>query len=85
MSFSFSGALFTYDQINTSLEIAFKFGVDQINRDANLLPQTQVSYDIQYVPRDNSFHTIKTGESSVVGIRKIKFRLIFDTHFLNSV
>ncbi|XP_025205517.1 glutamate receptor ionotropic, kainate 2 isoform X2 [Melanaphis sacchari] len=54
------GALFTHDQINSSLEIAFKFAVDQINRDAHLLPHTQVSYDIQYVPYDDSFYTIKT-------------------------
>lgn len=53
--------MFTHDQINSSLEIAFKFAVDQINRDAHLLPHTQVSYDIQYVPHDDSFYTIKTG------------------------
>lgn len=55
------GALFTYEQMNSTLETAFKFAVNQINRDSNLLPHTQVSYDIQYVPHDNSFHTIKTG------------------------
>lgn len=47
--------------MNSSLEMAFKFAVNQINRDANLLPHTHVSYDIKYVPQDNSFHTIKTG------------------------
>lgn len=57
----FSGALFTYDQINSSLEQTFKFAVNQINLDANILPYTQVYYDIRYVPYDNSFHTIKTG------------------------
>lgn len=57
----FPGALFTHDQINSSIEIAFKFAVDQINRDANLLPHTHVSYDIRYVPPDNSFRAIKTG------------------------
>ncbi|CAI6362581.1 unnamed protein product [Macrosiphum euphorbiae] len=59
------GALFTHDQINSSLEIAFKFAVDQINRDAHLLPHTQVSYDIQYVPHDDSFYTIKTACSQL--------------------
>ncbi|XP_050440988.1 glutamate receptor ionotropic, kainate 2-like isoform X2 [Adelges cooleyi] len=53
------GALFTYDQINGSAEVAFKFSVNQINHDVNLLPHTQVSYDIQYVPNDNSFYATK--------------------------
>lgn len=47
--------------MNSTLEVAFKFAVHQINRDSSLLPHTQVTYDIQYVPHDNSFHTIKTG------------------------
>lgn len=74
----YAGALFTHEQKNSSLEIAFKFAVNQINRDANLLPHTQVSYDIQYVPNDNSFHTIKTGTAiefwkSTTVLFKIKF------------
>lgn len=74
----FSGALFTYDQINSSLEQAFKFAVNQINLDANLLPYTQVHYDIRYVPHDNSFQAIKTGiKNKIFFIFLIKQNILF--------
>ncbi|XP_025836785.1 glutamate receptor ionotropic, kainate 1-like [Agrilus planipennis] len=53
------GALFTEDQKDTSLELAFKYAVYRINKDPNLLPNTTLVYDIQYVPKDDSFRTSK--------------------------
>ncbi|KAJ4452076.1 hypothetical protein ANN_03592 [Periplaneta americana] len=63
---SFSGAtskikwaIFTEDQKDSSAELAFKYAVYRINKDKHLLPRTTLVYDIQYVPRDDSFHASK--------------------------
>ncbi|CAG9821798.1 unnamed protein product [Phaedon cochleariae] len=39
--------------------MAFKYAVYKINKDRDLLPNTTLVYDIQYVPRDDSFRTSK--------------------------
>ncbi|GLV33801.1 uncharacterized protein CBL_11312 [Carabus blaptoides fortunei] len=52
-------AIFTEDQKDTSVELAFKYAVYRINKDRELLPNTTLVYDIQYVPRDDSFRTSK--------------------------
>lgn len=56
-----SGALFTDDQKDGSSELAFKYAVDRINNDRTLLSNTKLIYDIQYVPREDSFHAAKKG------------------------
>ncbi|XP_065161284.1 glutamate receptor ionotropic, kainate 2 isoform X2 [Atheta coriaria] len=53
------GAIFTEDQKDSSVELAFKYAVYRINKDKDLLPNTTLVYDIQYVPRDDSFRTSK--------------------------
>ncbi|XP_030751505.1 glutamate receptor ionotropic, kainate 2 [Sitophilus oryzae] len=53
------GAIFTEDQKNSSSELAFKYAVYKINKDRVILPNTTLVYDIQYVPRDDSFRTSK--------------------------
>lgn len=58
----FSGAIFTEDQKNSTTELAFKYAVYKINKDKTFLPHTALVYDIQYVPRDDSFHASKKGE-----------------------
>ncbi|XP_015833585.2 LOW QUALITY PROTEIN: glutamate receptor ionotropic, kainate 2 [Tribolium castaneum] len=53
------GAIFTEDQRDSATELAFKYAVYKINKDKTLLPYTSLVYDIQYVPRDDSFHASK--------------------------
>ncbi|XP_042204499.1 glutamate receptor ionotropic, kainate 2-like isoform X1 [Homarus americanus] len=53
------GAMFTVDQREGPTELAFKYAVYRINKDSELLPNTTLVYDIQYVPRDDSFHASK--------------------------
>ncbi|RZF41428.1 hypothetical protein LSTR_LSTR000142, partial [Laodelphax striatellus] len=53
------GAIFTQDEKDSSTELAFKYAVYRINKDKSLLPNTTIMYDIQYVPRDDSFRTSK--------------------------
>ncbi|XP_071050380.1 glutamate receptor ionotropic, kainate 2 isoform X5 [Onthophagus taurus] len=53
------GAIFTEDQKDSSVELAFKYAVYRINKDRAILPNTTLVYDIQYVPRDDSFRTSK--------------------------
>jgi hypothetical protein len=60
----FSGAIFTEDQKDSSAELAFKYAVYRINKDRHILPRTTLVYDIQYVPRDDSFHASKKGRPS---------------------
>jgi len=57
----FSGAIFTEEQRDSSAELAFKYAVYRINKDKYILPRTTLVYDIQYVPRDDSFHASKKG------------------------
>ncbi|KAF2357618.1 Ionotropic glutamate receptor L-glutamate and glycine-binding domain [Trinorchestia longiramus] len=51
--------MFTEDQREGPTEVAFKYAIYRINKDNNLLPNTTLLYDVQYVPRDDSFHTSK--------------------------
>ncbi|XP_066598282.1 glutamate receptor ionotropic, kainate 2 isoform X1 [Prorops nasuta] len=53
------GAIFTEDQKDSSSELAFKYAIYKINKDKTLLPNTSLVYDIQYVPKDDSFRTSK--------------------------
>ncbi|XP_064104775.1 glutamate receptor ionotropic, kainate 2-like [Macrobrachium nipponense] len=53
------GAMFTVDQREGPTELAFKYAVYRINKDSSLLSNTTLVYDIQYVPRDDSFHASK--------------------------
>ncbi|KAJ8924607.1 hypothetical protein NQ315_000757 [Exocentrus adspersus] len=67
------GAIFTEDQKDSSTELAFKYAVYKINRDKTLLPYTSLVYDIQYVPRDDSFHASKKGINYLVaGLIKLR-------------
>lgn len=55
-----SGALFSRDQ-KKSIETAFKYAVHKINKDKIILPKSNLIYDIQYVPNEDSFHASKKG------------------------
>ncbi|XP_059470908.1 glutamate receptor ionotropic, kainate 2-like isoform X6 [Neocloeon triangulifer] len=61
------GAIFTEDQKDSSTELAFKYAVYRINKDKTLLPKTTLVYDIQYVPKDDSFHASKKACQQVHG------------------
>ncbi|XP_015436904.1 PREDICTED: glutamate receptor ionotropic, kainate 2-like [Dufourea novaeangliae] len=53
------GAIFTEDQRDSPSELAFKYAIYKINKDKTLLANTTLVYDIQYVPKDDSFRTSK--------------------------
>lgn len=59
---NFAGAIFTEDQKDSPSELAFKYAIYKINKDKTLLANTTLVYDIQYVPKDDSFRTSKKGE-----------------------
>ncbi|CRK95896.1 CLUMA_CG009342, isoform A [Clunio marinus] len=53
-------AIFSEEQRDTSIELAFKYAVYKINKDRSILPKTTLVYDIQYVPDStDSFRTSK--------------------------
>lgn len=58
----FAGALFTENERDGATELAFKYAVYRINKDRALLPNATIVYDIQYIPKDDSFHAAKRGE-----------------------
>jgi len=66
-----SGAIFTEDQKDSSTELAFKYAVFRINKDKTLLPKTTLVYDIQYVPKDDSFHASKKGKFNLKSKHKL--------------
>lgn len=51
------GAIFTDDQKDSPTELAFKYAVYKINKDPTILANRTLSYDIQYVPKEDSFRT----------------------------
>ncbi|XP_037925932.1 glutamate receptor ionotropic, kainate 2 isoform X1 [Hermetia illucens] len=53
------GAIFSEDQRNSPSELAFKYAVHNVNRDKSILPDTTLVYNVQYVPKDDSFHASK--------------------------
>lgn len=73
---TFPGAIFTHDQKDSSTELAFKYAVYKINKDKIILPKTTLEYDIQYVPKDDSFHASKKGEHAPRVRYVILFRAI---------
>ncbi|KAH7645139.1 glutamate receptor [Dermatophagoides farinae] len=52
-------ALFTEEERDGPSELAFKYAIFRINKDRTLLENTTLTYDIQYVPREDSFHASK--------------------------
>jgi hypothetical protein len=59
-----TGGIFREDQKDGSAELAFKYAVYRLNRERTILPNTTLVYDIQYVPRDDSFRTSKKGNNN---------------------
>lgn len=51
------GAIFSEDQKDSSIELAFKYAVYKINKDRSILPKTTLVYDIQV--RNNSIEITK--------------------------
>lgn len=51
----------TEEQRGSPTEQLFKYAVERINRDPELLPNTTLIYDIHYVDREDSWHTSKKG------------------------
>ena len=57
----FIGAIMTEEQRGGPTEQLFKYAVERINRDTELLPNTTLIYDIHYVDREDSWHASKKG------------------------
>ena len=57
-----TGALFTDEEKDSQLELAFKYAVYRINKDRHILPNTTLIYDIQYLKQLDSFHATKKGK-----------------------
>ena len=55
------GGLFALDE--QQQETIFKFAVDKINADPNLLPQSTLTPLIEIIGKNDSFHADKKGES----------------------
>ncbi|KAK4018183.1 hypothetical protein OUZ56_000251 [Daphnia magna] len=65
-----TGGIFREDQKDGSAELAFKYAVYRLNRERTILPNTTLVYDIQYVPRDDSFRTSKKDTAYEVRLSK---------------
>lgn len=81
MTYNFipAGAIFSEEQKDTSIELAFKYAVYKINKDRNILPKTTLVYDIQYVPDStDSFRTSKKVCKSIEnGVTAIFGKILF--------
>ena len=63
--FIFAGGLFD-DSEEITIENAFRYAISRVNRDKTLLTNTNIVYDIQHLPSQNSFLASKKGKSIVV-------------------
>lgn len=72
--FCFSGGIFEQTDGPVSLvspeELAFKFAVNNINRNRTLLPNTTLTYDIQRINIYDSFEASRKGEWLVLCLIK---------------
>lgn len=59
------GAILTEEQRGSPTEQLFKYAVERINRDPELLSNTTLIYDIHYVDREDSWHASKKGNEFV--------------------
>ncbi|XP_017467808.1 PREDICTED: glutamate receptor ionotropic, kainate 1-like [Rhagoletis zephyria] len=41
---------------NGPTDLAFKYAINSINQDKSLLPETKLTFDLQHVAKDDSFH-----------------------------
>ena len=50
---------FSEEQKDSPTELAFKYAVFRINKEKDVLPNNSLTYDVQYVPNEDSFRTTK--------------------------
>lgn len=58
------GAIFTEEQRGSSVELVFKYAVERVNADADLLPNSTLVYHIHYVDPSDTFHASKKSKAS---------------------
>ncbi|XP_049316276.1 glutamate receptor ionotropic, kainate 2 isoform X5 [Bactrocera dorsalis] len=51
----FEGAI-SSDIQDGPIDLAFKYAIHSINKDASLLPETKMTFDLQHVTKDDSYH-----------------------------
>ena len=51
--------IFSEEQKDSPTELAFKYAVFRINKEKDVLPNNSLTYDVQYVPNEDSFRTTK--------------------------
>ena len=54
-----------FEEANSMEEIAFKYAVDHINRNRELLPNSRVMAQIERIPTHDSFYASKRGKNLV--------------------
>ena len=59
-----------FEEANSLEEIAFKYAVDHINRNRELLPRSRVMAQIERVPPHDSFYASKRGLNALFFKRK---------------
>ena len=55
-----SGGLF--DLAESKQEVAFRYAVERVNSDRNVLPNSLLSAQLEKIPPQDSFHASKRGE-----------------------
>ena len=56
----FPGGLF--DMTDTVQEIAFRYAVDRVNLNRDILPRSRLTAQIERIPRQDSFYASKQGK-----------------------
>ena len=65
----FSGGLFDVTDMvkgESRQETAFRYAVERINHNPDLLPRSRLSAQIEKIPPHDSFHTSKRGEKKIL-------------------
>lgn len=78
--FLFTGGLF--DMTDTVQEIAFRYAVDRVNVNRDILPRSRLTAQIERIPQQDSFYASKQGMYRVVKYKPGENKGIFHTFML---
>ena len=62
--FLFLGGLF--DMTDTIQEIAFRYAVDRVNSDREIMPRSRLAAQIERIPKQDSFYASKQGKGPFI-------------------
>ena len=55
-----------FDMTDTIQEIAFRYAVDRVNSDREIMPRSRLAAQIERIPKQDSFYASKQGKGTFI-------------------